>query len=151
MIDDGVHWLERSATGSEMSRYHVEAAIAAVHARAPSIDATDWNAIVSLYDRLISVAPSPIVALNRAIAVGQRDGPRRGLEAMEAIDGRERLSGYPFYHAARGELELKRGGDAAAREHFAAAIEAARNPEERRFYESRHSACVTNRSAQTLS
>ncbi len=151
MIDDGVHWLERSATGSEMSRYHVEAAIAAVHARAPSIDATDWNAIVSLYDRLMSVAPSPIVALNRAIAVGQRDGPRRGLEAMEAIDGRERLSGYPFYHAARGELELKRGGDAAAREHFAAAIEAARNPEERRFYESRRSACVTNGSAQTLS
>jgi RNA polymerase sigma factor (sigma-70 family) len=142
MIDDGVAWLERSATGSEMSRYHIEAAMAAVHARAPSTEATDWGAIVALYDRLMRLAPSPVVALNRAIAVGQRDGPELGLQAIDAIDRRDRLGEYPFYHAARGELELRRGDDAAAREHFAAAIQAARNPEERRFYASRHSACA---------
>ncbi|MGA8574609.1 MAG: sigma-70 family RNA polymerase sigma factor [Candidatus Cybelea sp.] len=142
MIDEGVAWLERSATGPQMSRYHIEAAMAAVHARAPSIEATDWGAIVALYDRLMRLAPSPVVALNRAIAVGQRDGPELGLEAIDAIDRRHRLGEYPFYHAARGELELRRGNDAAAREHFAAAIHAARNPEERRFYESRRSACL---------
>jgi RNA polymerase sigma-70 factor (ECF subfamily) len=125
-----------------MSRYHVEAAIAAVHARAPSIEATDWGAIVGLYDRLMHLAPSPIVGLNRAIAVGQRDGPEHGIRAIESIAQRERLDEYPFYHAARGELELRRGNDAAAREHFASALAAARNAEERRFYQGRYSACT---------
>lgn len=140
MIDDGIAWLERSAVGPLMSRYHVEAAIAAVHARAPAIEATDWGAIVGLYDRLMHLAPSPIVALNRAIAVGQRDGPEHGLRAIESIAQRGRLEEYPFYHAARGELELRRGNDAAAREHFASALAVARNAEERRFYQGRYSA-----------
>ncbi len=142
MIDEGVAWLERSATGPQMSRYHAEAAIAAEHARARSIEATDWSAIVSLYDRLMTVAPSPVVALNRAIAIGQRDGPERGLRAIDDAAERGRLEEYPFYHAARGEFELRRGNDAVAREHFAAAIAASRNAEERRFYESRSSACA---------
>lgn len=150
MIDEGIGWLERSATGFEVSRYHVEAAIAAEHARAPSLEATDWNAIVALYDRLTAVAPSPIVALNRAIAIGQRDGPRKGLQAVGAIEGCERLDEYPFYHAARGELELRCGNGAAAHERFTAAIAAARNPEERRFYERRRAACVTNLTANAL-
>ena len=141
MIVDGVRWLERSATGSEISRYHVEAAIAAVHARAQTIGETDWGEIVSHYDRLLAISPSPIVALNRAIAIAQRDGPIRGLEAIDSIAKREVLDGYPFYHAARGELELRRANHAQAREHFQAAIAAARNAEERRFYESRLAAC----------
>jgi RNA polymerase sigma-70 factor (ECF subfamily) len=137
MIVEGKAWLERSATGSVASRYHVEAAIAAAHARAASIYETDWAQIVSLYDTLMTIAPSPIVALNRAIAVAQRDGPQRGLEAIDAIADRDRLGDYPFYHAARGELELRRGNDTIAREHFQAAMAVARNVEERRFYESR--------------
>jgi RNA polymerase sigma-70 factor (ECF subfamily) len=141
MIVEGVRWLERSATGSQMSRYHVEAAIAAVHARAQTIGETDWGEIVSHYDRLMAIAPSPIVALNRAIAIAQRDGPVRGLEAIDSIARRDVLEGYPFYHAARGELELRRGNDATARGHFEAAGTAARNAEERRFYESRMAAC----------
>lgn len=137
MIVEGKAWLERSATGSVASRYHVEAAIAAAHARAASIYETDWAQIVSLYDTLMTIAPSPIVALNRAIAVAQRDGPQRGLEAIDAIADRDRLGDYPFYHAARGELELRRGNDTIARDHFQAAMAVARNVEERRFYESR--------------
>jgi predicted RNA polymerase sigma factor len=137
LIAQGVEWLERSATGPAMSRYHLEAAIASAHASASSIEATDWSAIVALYDRLMSIAPSPIVALNRAIALAQRDGPAQGLEALDRIAQRGRLDSYPFYHAARAELELRRGNAAAAREHFGEAISAARNAEERRYLEHR--------------
>ena len=127
MIAEGIAWLERSATGPRVSRYHVEAAIAAVHARAASVEDTDWNEIVALYDTLTAIAPSPIVALNRAIAIAQRDGPERGLAAIDAIDDGERLDAYPFYHAARGELQLRRGDDAAARAHYEAAMAVSRN------------------------
>lgn len=137
MIEEGIAWLDRSATGPAMSHYHVEAAIAAVHAKAPSIEATDWAAIVALYDRLMRIAPSPIVELNRAIALAQRDGPAHGLRAIAAIADRDRLAPYPFYHAARAELELRQGNGARAREHFAAAIAYARNLAERRFLERR--------------
>jgi RNA polymerase sigma factor (sigma-70 family) len=134
MIEEGREWLERSATGPQMSRYHLEAAIAAVHARAASVDETDWSEIVALYDALMRIAPSPIVALNRAIAIAQRDGPAQGLAALDAIEDPKCLDTYPFYHAARGELELRRGDGVAARAHFEAAMALARNPEERRFY-----------------
>ena len=109
MIAEGVRLLELSATGEEVTEYHVEAAIAAVHARAGRMEDTDWGAIVALYDTLMTVRPSPIVGLNRAIALAQKDGPRRGLEEIEAIADRERLAAYPFYWAAMGELELRRG------------------------------------------
>jgi RNA polymerase sigma factor (sigma-70 family) len=141
MIDGGVAWLERSATGNEVSRYHLEAAIAAVHARAPSTDATDWKAIVALYDTLMRVAPSPIVALNRAVAIAQRDGPRLGLRAIDEIADSGRLEEYPFYHAARAELELRLCNDAVARGHFERAATLARNAPERQFYQTRIARC----------
>ena len=124
-----------------MSPYHIEAAIAAAHASARTVEETDWSAIVSLYDRLMAVAPSPVVALNRAIAIGQRDGADRGLEELEQIGDRERLAGYPFYPAAIGELELRRGNLKGAREHFEKALELVRNPAERRFLEKRLLCC----------
>jgi RNA polymerase sigma factor (sigma-70 family) len=141
MIASGREWLERSAIGSELSRYHIEAAIASVHAAAPRFEETDWQAIVSLYDTLMSIAPSPVVALNRAIAIAQLSGPAYGLEAIDAINDRDRLLRYPFYHAARGELEHRRGKAAVAREHFAAARALARNPVEQRFLDKRIAAC----------
>ena len=137
MIAEGIAWLDRSASGPVLSRYHVEAAIAAVHASANSIETTDWTAIVTLYDTLMRVAPSPIVALNRAIAVGQVDGAQRGLEAIDAIAQRHRLEAYPFYYAARAELELRRQNNAVAREHFQSALAFARNSLEQRFLENR--------------
>ena len=141
LIAEGLALLERSAAGEEVTPYHVEAAIAAAHASASSVEHTDWAAIVSLYDRLMAIAASPVVALNRAIAVAERDGAEHGLEELHAIADRERLDGYPFYPAALGELELRRGNQAAAREQFAAALALARNPTERRFLEGRLRTC----------
>jgi RNA polymerase sigma-70 factor (ECF subfamily) len=144
LIEDGLALLNRSATGSVVSAYHVEAAIAAAHATAPSLEATNWPAIVQLYDRLMAIAPSPVVALNRAIAIGQRDGPDRGLEALQAIPQSDRLRNYPFYPAALAELELRRGRIEAARDLFASAAALARNAAERRFLERRSRECVAS-------
>jgi predicted RNA polymerase sigma factor len=110
------------------------------HRRRPGAD-TDWDAVVELYDRLMALAPSPVVALNRAIAIGQRDGPSSGLEALSAIADPDRLRRYPFYPAAMGELEWRRGNRAEARAHFAAAAALARNPVERRFLVKRAAEC----------
>lgn len=133
----GLTLFDASAAGHALSAYHVEAAIAVAHASAPSFAQTDWIGIVALYDRLMSVAPSPVVALNRAIAVAQRDGPAAGLAALRAIRHSERLGQYPFYPAAAGEFELGLGHYAAAREHFRTALGLARNDAERRFLEKR--------------
>jgi RNA polymerase sigma-70 factor (ECF subfamily) len=102
---------------------------------------TDWGAIISLYDSLMLIDPSPIVALNRAIAVAQRDGPDRGLHAIRTISNLERLADYPFYPAAIGELELRRGNGERAREHFQMALTRARDPMERHFFAQRLTAC----------
>jgi RNA polymerase sigma-70 factor (ECF subfamily) len=133
LVDEGLARLERSAAGTDVTAWHLEAAIAAAHAAAPTTAATDWTLIVSLYDRLIAIAPTPVVALNRAIAIGERDGPEHGLEALDAIADRARLERYPFYPAARGEMAFRAGDRRAARVHFAAALALARNGAERQF------------------
>jgi RNA polymerase sigma-70 factor (ECF subfamily) len=142
LVRDGLRLLERSASGPEVSDFHVEAAIAAVHAEAPRAEDTDWRRIVALYDMLMTIHPSPIVALNRAIAVAQSEGPERGLEEIGSIDDAERLARYPFYAAAKGELELRLGRREAARRHFEQALALARNPMERRFLDLRVAACA---------
>jgi RNA polymerase sigma-70 factor (ECF subfamily) len=134
---EGLSLFEQSASGEDVTAYHVEAAIAAAHASARTLKETDWRAIVSLYDRLMEIAPSPVVALNRAIAVGERDGAERGLEELRTIADAGRLAHYPFYPAAAGELELRRGDTEAARKHFEAALDLARNDTERRYLEKR--------------
>ena len=141
LIAHGRALLEESASGAEVSSYHLEAAIAAVHAAARSPAATDWNTIVRLYDQLMRVAPSAVVALNRAIAIGERDGADRGIQEIERIEDRERLSGYPFLPAALGELERRRGNAAAAMEHFERAVTLARSDAERRYLR-RHAEAV---------
>jgi len=141
LVAEGQRLLDLSASGPELTPYHVEAAIAWVHTTAHRAEDTDWGTIVSLYDRLMAIAPSPVVALNRAIAVAQRDGPERGLAEIRAIDRPERLARYPFYHAALGELELRTGSDESARAHFVTALGLARNPMERQFFEHRIGAC----------
>jgi len=137
LIAEGQELLDRSAAGDELTAYHVEAAIAAIHAAAPTLEATDWNAIVTLYDRLMAIAPSAVVALNRAIAIAQRDGPDQGIEAIERIADRERLGAYPFFPAALGELERRRGNVGEARTYFGRALRLARSDAERRYIERR--------------
>ena len=141
LIAEGLKFLELSASGSDLSQYHLEAALASIHACARRTEDTDWGVVVSLYDRLMTIRPTPIVALNRAIAVAQNQGPERGLEEILAISDRDRLASYPFYSAALGELELRRGRHETAREHFRAALALARNPMERQFLDGRVGAC----------
>ena len=142
LIAEGQRLLDLSATGPELTQYHVEAAIASVHARAQSPEETDWERIISFYDTLMAIHPSPVVALNRAIAVAQYQGPDRGLEEIRTIDGLDRLASYPFYPAALGELELRGGRPTPARDHFCKALALARSPMERRFIERRIGACL---------
>ncbi len=142
-LSEGSRLLELSASGAELTGYHIEAALASVHASAPSAEETDWTAIVSLYDTLLQVDPSPVVALNRAVAVAQRDGPDSGLAAIQAIPDPDRLAAYPFYPAALGELELRSGNSERARGHFQEALKRARNAMERRFFQQRLAACDT--------
>jgi len=140
-VADGLKFLDLSASGTELTEYHIEAAIARAHATADRTENTDWQDVVFLYDKLMTIRPSPVVALNRAIAIAQRDGPERGLDAIRAIAEPDRLASYPFYHAALGEFEFQIGRQSAAREHFQTALVLARNPMERRFIERRMGAC----------
>jgi RNA polymerase sigma-70 factor (ECF subfamily) len=149
LIGEGLKLMELSAAGSELSEFHVEAAIASVHVTAQRTEETDWARIVSLYTTLMVIRPSPIVALNRAIAIAERDGPESGLEEMHAITDRDRLSSYPFYATALGELELRRGKYEAAKQHFQVALGQARNDMERRFLNRRMSACEVGKGRET--
>jgi RNA polymerase sigma-70 factor (ECF subfamily) len=141
LIAEGEQLLDRAATGVEVTEYHIEAAIASLHASASSVEDTDWGRIVGLYDILMTLRPSPVVALNRAIAIGQHQGAARGLDALRAIDDSDRLTRYPFYFAALGDMELRCERRDAARLHFRSALALARNPGERVFLERRLVAC----------
>jgi RNA polymerase sigma factor (sigma-70 family) len=141
LVQEGERLLDLSASGVEVTEYHVEAAIASVHADASAVKDTRWDQIVSLYDARLSIRPSPVVALQRALAVAQLDGPEEGIKEIRRIAGSERLATYPFYFAALGELELRRGDRKAAGSHFRAALQLARNGMERRFIAGRIRAC----------
>ena len=150
LVAEGLRLLDLSATGPEVTEYHLEAGIASIHARALSVEGTDWESIISLYDGLMAIRPSPVVALNRAIAIGECAGAQRGLDAIREIANSERLSRYPFYFAALGKFELQSGEYENAREHFLVALALARNPMERRFLEQRVIACNSASPQQVL-
>ncbi|MFI5317627.1 MAG: RNA polymerase sigma factor [Myxococcota bacterium] len=117
--------------------YAVQAAIAAVHAAAPSVAGTDWVGIVALYDLLARIDPSPVVALNRAAALGMRDGPAAGLAAIEAVLDAGALDGYHLAHAARAEMQRRLGLADAARASYQRALALTRQPAESRFLQAR--------------
>lgn len=143
LVVEGAKLLDLSASGTKLTAYHLEAAIASIHAAALHVEDTDWDTIVTLYTTLYTIHPTPIVALNRAIAVAQKEGAARGLEEIRSISDPERLAAYPFYSAALGELEFRLGNYDAASEHFLCAVTLARSPMERRFLEQRVGACTT--------
>jgi RNA polymerase sigma factor (sigma-70 family) len=147
LVTEGQRLLDQSASGDELTEYHVEAAIASFHSLAQRTEETNWAQIVLLYDQLMTIRPSPVVALNRAIAVAQLEGPERGLEELNAVDS-SRLATYPFYSAALGELELRLGRKDGAREHFRAALALARSPMERRFLAQRVDDCGPDETRQ---
>ena len=142
LLAEGTRLLEQSASGEVLTEYHVEAGIAGMHAAAGNARETRWGDIVELYDVLMRIRPSPVVALNRCMAIAQHEGPAKGLEAVRAIEDASRLAAYPFYPAVLGELELRRGRTEAARGHFEEARRLARNDGERRFLDHRIEECA---------
>lgn len=142
LIAQGRAFLDFSASGTELTEYHIEAGIASIHTSADHAEDTDWKQIVSLYDVLMTVNPSPVVALNRAIAIAQMEGPERGLKEVNGIQGLERISSYPFYPATLGELELRRQNYSVAHAYFSTALSLARNPMECHFLQRRIDACL---------
>ena len=132
MIREGMKHLAASAQGEQVTALHLEAGITACHSTASSAESTDWPRIVSLYDQLLEIAPSPITALNRAIAIGRARGAKAGLEALSEVRG---LDGYHLLHAARGTFAAESGKTAAAAAHFRQALTTAIVPSEREFLE----------------
>ncbi len=124
-----------STEPAEVGPYTVQAAIAAVHADAPSSVDTDWSEIAGLYDVLLRAEPSPVIELNRAVAVAMRDGPQAGLEIIDAIIARGDLAEYHLAHSARGELCRRLGRTAEAQASFERALELTQQEPERRFLE----------------
>lgn len=129
----GFAHLERSAEGCEVTSFHVQAAIAAAHAGAPSFEATRWDTILDLYDQLMALAPSPLVALNRIVAVWKTRGTEAALEDLTALEWEPALAGYYLLHAVRGRLLTERGAHEAARQAFAAALTCSCSEPERRL------------------
>jgi predicted RNA polymerase sigma factor len=114
MIAQGISHLNRSAAGEEASAFHLQAGIAACHSTAKKYEATDWTRILSLYDLLSKINDSPVIALNRAVAVSRTRGPEAGLRAVAEVKNREALEDYYLFYAVVAEfcLEAKRYGEA---------------------------------------
>lgn len=125
-IELGLSHLVRAAEGTDLSEYHLQAGIAACHCVAPDFASTDWRRILQHYDALHRLAPTPVVALNRAVALANLHGPRAGLQAIAAIPDRDRLENNHLFHAVLGELHLQLDDNQAAAESFRRAHELAR-------------------------
>jgi RNA polymerase sigma-70 factor (ECF subfamily) len=136
-IVEGLALVERALTSRRFGPYTVQAALAAVHAQAPTTAATDWAQIVALYDLLARAEPSPVVELNRAVAVAMRDGPLAGLALIDAILGRGDLGQYHLAHAARADLCRRLGRTAEARASYERALALTQQEPERRFLDRR--------------
>ncbi len=136
-IAEGISLVERALSSRRIGPYSIQAAIAAVHAESSSTAATDWAEIVGLYDLLLSADPSPVVELNRAVAVAMRDGPAAGLAIIDAILARGELKDYRLAHAARADLCRRLGQTAQARVSYERALALTRQEPERRFLERR--------------
>jgi RNA polymerase sigma-70 factor (ECF subfamily) len=137
LIDEGLSLVSLALRGRPTGPYAVQAAIAAVHATAPTGGDTDWNEIVGLYDVLARLEPSPVIELNRAVAVAMRDGPAAGVALIDAILGRGQLTDYRPAHAARAELCRRLGARKEARHSYERALSLTKQEPERRYLERR--------------
>lgn len=136
-IAEGGRLVERALSTRRFGPYTIQAAIAALHAEAPSFDQTDWTEIAALYDVLLRLDPSPVIELNRAVAVAMRDGPAAGLALVDGILGRGDLGEYRLAHAARADLCRRLGRDDEARASYERALALTKQGAERRFLERR--------------
>ncbi|PYK73343.1 MAG: sigma factor, ECF subfamily protein [Verrucomicrobia bacterium] len=137
MIARGMFHLSNSAAGEKVSPYHLQAAIAACHCAATNYESTDWRRILSLYDQLLELDDSPIIALNRTVAVANVHGPQAGLEAVEAIQNGEQLNSYYLLYAVLGEFEKQLNHFQAAIDNFRKALELTELTSEQSFLSER--------------
>ena len=137
LIGEGAALVRAALATQRIGPYSVQAAIAAVHAEAPSADETDWREIVGLYDLLLRITPSPIVALNRSVAVAMRDGPAAGLVQLDQLLAEGALDGYQLAHAARADFCRRLGRNTEARDAYQRAIKLTAQGPARRFLERR--------------
>jgi RNA polymerase sigma-70 factor (ECF subfamily) len=133
LIGEGIALVEQALASRRFGAYTLEAAIAAVHVEAPNVAATDWAQIVALYDALLSGNPSPVVELNRAVAVAMRDGPQAGLTLIDDILARGELEDYYLAHSAKADFHRRLGEVEPARASYERALELARPEVARRF------------------
>jgi RNA polymerase sigma factor (sigma-70 family) len=133
MIARGMFHFAQSAAGDELSEYHLQAGIAACHCAAKDYESTDWRQILSLYDRLVALDGSPVIALNRAVALGKIHGPQAGIAAVAAIRRSRKLKSYYLLYAVLGEFESQLDHKQAAAEHFRRSFELAETKSERAF------------------
>lgn len=136
-IAEGVALVEQALVSRRFGPYTLQAAIAAVHAEATDGASTDWAEIVGLYDVLLRVTPSPVIELNRAVAIAMRDGPQAGLDLIDAILARGELAQYHLAHAARADLYRRLGNTAQAHDVYQRALALTQQEPERRFIERR--------------
>ncbi|HKW31113.1 MAG TPA: sigma-70 family RNA polymerase sigma factor [Verrucomicrobiae bacterium] len=141
MMARGMFHLAQSAAGDEISEYHLQAGIAACHCAVKDYASTDWPQILSLYDRLIEFDDSPVVALNRAVALAEVSGPQAGIEAVNAIQNLQSLESYYLLHAVLGELESRLNHVQAAAGHFRKSLQLAEIKSEQAFLAKRLQAC----------
>ena len=132
-IAGGISFTEKALASRRFGAYTLQAAIAAIHAEASSPASTDWRQIAMLYDRLILIQPSPVVELNRAVAIAMWEGPERGLALIDALLARNELAGYHLAHSARADLCRRLGRLAEARDSYERALTLVRGEPERRF------------------
>jgi RNA polymerase sigma-70 factor, ECF subfamily len=137
LIAEADSLIGRAIASRRIGPYILQAAIASVHAEAAGTTETDWAQIVALYDALGRIDPSPVVALNRAAAIGMRDGPQAGLAAIETVMGQGGLDGYHLAYAAQADMQRRLGLTDAAKTSYRRALELTRQPAERRFIEGR--------------
>ena len=136
-IAEGVALLVKSLTSRRFGSYTLQAAIAAVHAQAESVAATDWRQIVALYDQLVRIQPSPVVELNRAVAIAMRDGPEAGLTHIDAVLEQGELADYYLAHSARADMYRRLGRTAEARASYERALALTQQEPERQFLQER--------------
>jgi RNA polymerase sigma-70 factor (ECF subfamily) len=136
-IAEGVTLLEKALNSRRFGSYTLQAAIAAVHAQAESVAATDWRQIVALYDQLLRIQPSPVVQLNRAVAIAMCDGPEAGLANIDALLGQGELADYYLAHSARADMYRRLGRAAEARSSYEKALALTQQEPERQFLQER--------------
>lgn len=137
LIAEGIRLMRHAFASRRLGPYTVQAAISALHAEAPSSAATDWSEIVGLYDLLLRIDPSPVVELNRAVAIAMRDGPGAGLSQIEGLLAKGELDNYPLAHSAKAELCRRAGQMDEARASFEKALALTSQEQQRRFLERR--------------